>query len=118
MDMQTTYPIKISTGKPIKLKTTLWTPKSHIKLVSNIRGLTRLFEFEAENTKLLRENQAFLQQVNDLTNQLHKDHESLMCLTEDLSKYKSAAEIAEKIMDDTLKIIKECRWRQDVAEEE
>ena len=77
----------------------------------------RLFEFEAKNTKLLKENHAFLQQVNDLTSQLHKDRDSIMCLTEDLSKYESAAKIVKKIMDDTLKIAEECRRRQDVTEE-
>ena len=78
----------------------------------------RLFEYEAENTKLLKESHASLQQINDLTDQLHKDRDTIMRLTEDLSKYESASETAKKIMDDTLAIAEECRRRQDVAEEE
>ena len=78
----------------------------------------RLFEYEAENTKLLKESHASLQQINDLTDQLHKDRDTIMRLTEDLSKYESAAETAKKIMNDTLAIAEECRRRQDVAEEE
>ena len=38
----------------------------------------RLAEFEVENTKLLRDDQGLLEQVNAITDQMHGDRDALV----------------------------------------